>query len=133
MDGWSDTMVRTNYYVKKVWNELLPSGERVSSSKLLWFPHSVPRHSSITWLVVQNGLFTFDRLLSWGARLDPSCLFCKVAVESREHLFFTCPCTKTLWEKVLQLSGVNRPVRDWSEEFLLATRQLRGKPISVFS
>ncbi|CAG7869967.1 unnamed protein product, partial [Brassica rapa] len=65
----------------------------------------VPRFAFITWLAFR-------------------CLFCGEPDETREHLFFACPYTYTLWLEVVgNLFGVE-PDPDWD---ITVSRLLTGR------
>nr|VDD38044.1 unnamed protein product [Brassica oleracea] len=70
-----------------------------SWSKVVWFAKGVPRFVFITWLAVRDRLFTGTRMAQWG--VVQSCLFCGEPNESRDHLFFACPYTFTVWLAVV--------------------------------
>lgn len=69
-------------------------------SKVIWFSQGIPRFSFIAWLSVQNRLSTGDRMRVWG--VEQPCLLCGERDETRNHLFFACPYTYTVW---LDLAG----------------------------
>ena len=53
--------------------------------------------NSITiWLFVLNRNPTLDRLVSWSLDIEPTCLFCGVLTESRNHLFSECAYTSLI-------------------------------------
>lgn len=80
--------------------------------KLVWFPLSVPRYSFITWLAVKDMLSTGHRTRQWGQ--PQVCVYCGEPDETRDHLFFACPFTFTLWLKVVgNLFGID-PDPDWN-------------------
>ncbi|XP_056860217.1 uncharacterized protein LOC108838378 [Raphanus sativus] len=68
-------------------------------SKVIWFSLGVPHFAFITWLVVRNRLSTGDRMRAWGQ--VQGCLFCGEPDETRDHLYFACPYTYTIWLEVV--------------------------------
>lgn len=42
----------------------------------------------LVWLAMQNRLTTGDRMSLWNGNVDTSCVFCRVPIETRDHLFF---------------------------------------------
>ena len=48
--------------------------------------------------VLNNIVFTNEKMFRLNMTDSPSCTFCKREVESFEHLFFYCDVTKTFWE-----------------------------------
>lgn len=80
---------------KNTWNQVRRQGNIVEWSKLIWFSQAVPRYSFIAWLALRNRLSTGE----------PN--------ESRDHLFFACPYSYTIWTE-LTGSFLPRPSPDWS-------------------
>lgn len=71
----------------------------------------MPRYGFITWLAIRDRLATVHRTSSWGQ--PQFCLFCGEPDEIRDHLFFACPYTYTLWLKLAgNLFGME-PDPDW--------------------
>ena len=63
----------------------------------MWFTGMTPKYAFMTWLAIHDRLSTGDRILKWNPQADILCLLCKRSMESRDHLFFTCPYTQTIW------------------------------------
>jgi hypothetical protein len=82
--------------------------------KLLWFPTTIPNHSFIGWLAINNRLATKNRLLQWGIGVDPLCKFCSHQMEDREHLFFQCSFTNRIWKVIMALCLVSDAPADWN-------------------
>ena len=59
----------------------------------------VPRFAFITWLAVKDRLATGHRSRRWSQ--PQHCLYCGEPDETRDHLFFACPYTFTLWLKMV--------------------------------
>ena len=38
-----------------------------------------------------------ERLKSWGLMISPTCMLCNVHDETRDHMFFTCDYSKSIW------------------------------------
>lgn len=95
----------------KTWQQIRQQREKQCWTKLVWFSQGVPRFSFITWLTFQDRLATGHRMSRWGQM--QGCLFCGEPDETRDHLFFACPHTFTLWLQVVgTLLGVE-PDPDW--------------------
>ncbi|XP_048593393.1 uncharacterized protein LOC106363011 [Brassica napus] len=95
---------------KNTWNQIRRQGDTVEWSKLIWFSHTVPRDSFIAWLAIRNRLSTGDHTQIWGEH--QSCRLCGEPNESRDHLFFVCPYSYTIWTE-LTSSLLPRPNPDW--------------------
>lgn len=62
---------------------------------LVWFSQAVPRHSFMTWLAFKNRLSTGNRMRAWG--ITQGCILCGEVNKTRDHLFFACPFSFTVW------------------------------------
>ena len=94
------------------WWAMYPSQADVQWHKLVWFPQGVPRYSFITWLAVKDRLATGHKTRQRGQ--PQVCIYCGEPDETRDHLFFACPFTFTLWLKVVgNLFGID-PDPDWN-------------------
>ncbi|XP_048622938.1 uncharacterized protein LOC125592010 [Brassica napus] len=102
------------------WQQIRTHSPTTAWSKVIWFSLGVPRFGFITWLAIRNKLSTGDRMRAWG--LTQGCLFCGEPNESRDHLFFACPYTYTLWLEVVGTLMGRPPDPDWETTLhLLAT------------
>lgn len=79
------------------WRHLHPIGPTVPWHTQVWFKEKIPKLAFMFWLTVQDRLTTRDRLRRWNLPVPPSCLLCLYGEESRDHLFFHCRFSKTLW------------------------------------
>ena len=82
----------------KTWEKIRASKAKVGWSKVVWFVQGVPRFSFITWLAIKNRLSTGDRMRSWG--MMQGCTLCGERDETRDHLFFACPYSFTVWHSL---------------------------------
>ncbi|GJY66524.1 reverse transcriptase domain, reverse transcriptase zinc-binding domain protein [Tanacetum coccineum] len=48
----------SDFLVSRAWDAFRPRGNEVPWFKIVWFPHSIPRHSFHLWLVLRNSLKT---------------------------------------------------------------------------
>ena len=48
----------------------------------------------LNWKIAHGVLYTAERLISFGYQYQPSC-FCGYPLESLEHLFFSCPLSRS--------------------------------------
>ncbi|XP_048613532.1 uncharacterized protein LOC125587323 [Brassica napus] len=115
----------TNEYGKsfsttETWQQIHVHSPTTAWSKVIWFALGVPRFGFISWLAIRNRLSTGDRMCAWGQ--TQGCLFCGEPNESRDHLFFACPYTYTLWLEVVGTLLGRPPDPDWETTLhLLAT------------
>lgn len=80
----------------------------------MWITGGIPKHSFLCWLFILNRCPTRDRLLSWGLQTAPTCLLCNSAAESRDHLFFSCPYSWSLWSQFGRRGGLV-PEQQWTD------------------
>ncbi|KAG7541754.1 Endonuclease/exonuclease/phosphatase superfamily [Arabidopsis thaliana x Arabidopsis arenosa] len=82
---------------RKTWKHLHPLAPSVPWHSQVWFKENIPKLAFVTWLTVKDRLTTRDRLRRWNLPVPASCLLCPSGVESRDHLFFQCTFSNTLW------------------------------------
>lgn len=73
-----------------------------------------PEASSTSWLFILNCCPTRDRLLSRGLQTDHLCLLCKRAPESRDHLFFRCSYSYSVWRNLSLKLGLPATNTNWT-------------------
>lgn len=95
----------------RTWDQIRVRSPAVTWSELVWFPQAIPRCSFIAWLAVRNRLSTGDRTQAWGEHQH--CRLCGEPQETRDHLFFACPYTYTVWTETIG-SLLPRPNPDWN-------------------
>lgn len=61
----------------------------------MWFFQAVPHQAFVTWLAFHDRLVTGARCRAWG--INQPCTLCGKPNETREHLFFACPYSFTVW------------------------------------
>ena len=107
----------------QTWQQIRVTHPTVPWSKIVWFPQAIPRFSFITWLALKDRLSTGARSRAWGC-FQP-CLLCGEPDETRDHLFFACPYSFTVWIDVVGYLLGSRVSRDWSITIatLLSTRR----------
>lgn len=57
-----------------IYNHLREIRPTVPWHKIIWIKRGIPKHKTLTWMVIQNRCPTRDRLISWGLQVDPQCL-----------------------------------------------------------
>ena len=88
----------------------------------IWFSQATPKFAFMAWLAMLNRLTTMDRVARWSQGVDVTCVLCKNAEESRNHLFFECTYSSQLWEHLMK--GILRDAytKDWSEVVVILAR-----------
>lgn len=100
-----------------VYEKLRGSVATIPWEKAVWTVGGIPKHNFLTWLFVLNRSPTRDRMIHWGLQVDPSCLLCNAAAESRDHLFFNCSYSWMLWTELARRYN-HQPDQDWSRGLL---------------
>ncbi|XP_018461647.1 uncharacterized protein LOC108832687 [Raphanus sativus] len=108
----SDSQYKATFSASETWQQRRLKRETVPWSKVVWFSQGIPRYCFITWLTVKNRLSTGDRMRSWG--VQQHCPLCGEPDESRDHLFFACPFSYTVWDNVAGRLLGQRMNPDWS-------------------
>ncbi|GJR53134.1 putative RNA-directed DNA polymerase [Tanacetum coccineum] len=109
---WRDiTGVFSKFSVSRAWGVFRPRGNEVNWFRIVWFPHSIPRHSFHLWLVMRNSLKTQDKLRQWDVGINTDlnllrCSLCNTQSDSHAHLFFECPYSSKVWKLVRHLADM---------------------------
>lgn len=117
-----DDDYKASFSAARTWEQVRSKRNKAAWRKVVWIPQGVPRYAFITWLAVKNRLFTGDRMRQWG--LVQGCELCGERDEMRDHLFFACPFSYTVWESLarnLVGSGIN-PDWQWTLQRLQRMR-----------
>ncbi|CAA7014269.1 unnamed protein product [Microthlaspi erraticum] len=78
---------------------------------------------------LEERLATGVRMRSWGQ--DQPCLFCGERDEARDHLFFACPYTYTLWSSMARGLLGNNATPDWSDTLQFIMSHVSGTMDSI--
>ena len=101
------------FSVKEVWGAISEDSPKVLWYDYVWFSQYIPRHTFILWVAIKGRLKTKDRIAKWFNIHDQLCHLCKSENESHNHLFFTCPYSRRLWERLKPLAYLNDISNDW--------------------
>ncbi|CAA7047329.1 unnamed protein product [Microthlaspi erraticum] len=93
----SADVYKPSFSTKNTWIQLRHAGPVIQWHRGVWFTHSTPKLCFFAWLAMHNRLATGDRMLSWNAGVNATCLLCQQSVESRNHLFFACRYSAAVW------------------------------------
>lgn len=88
------------YSTRETWHMLRQARQEVHWAEGVWFKYATPKFSFITWLAMLNRLSTMDRVVKWSSGIDTTCVLCKSATETRDHIFFECSYSSLVWEKL---------------------------------
>ncbi|XP_074321467.1 uncharacterized protein LOC141658052 [Silene latifolia] len=78
------------YRLKNGYKWLCIQQPKVDWCSLVWNSWNIPKHSIITWLIIQEGLNTKAKLFQSGFCEDTLCLICGEQPETITHLFYEC-------------------------------------------
>lgn len=114
----------------RTWDQIRVKKSKVEWSRVVWFTQGVPRFCFITWLAVKNRLSTGDRMRDWG--IVQGCELCGERDETREHLFFACPYSYTIWESLAR-KFVGRNINpDWQWTCKTGCSEWRVRALTPF-
>lgn len=102
------------YRTGEIYKLLKEHRAKVTWHKVVWSKSGIPKHNFQAWLAVLNRLPTKDRLLSWNLPVSPLCLLCNNQQETRDHLFFSCPFSYSIWSHLAGRCQIT-PSDDWQE------------------
>ncbi|XP_019255001.1 PREDICTED: uncharacterized protein LOC109233569 [Nicotiana attenuata] len=74
-----------------------------------------PKAIFILLLLMHGRLQTADRLKKWKIQVDEICCFCKLALETKEHLFAECVYGRDLWNMLMQWIQMQVSLPSWAE------------------
>ncbi|XP_009119170.2 uncharacterized protein LOC103844146 [Brassica rapa] len=121
----NETEYCRQFFTAETWQRIRTHDGLKEWSKVVWFQLGVPRFAFITWLAIRNRLSTGERTGAWGQ--PQGCLFCGEPNETRDHLFFACPYTYTLWLEVVGTLLGRPPDPDWESTLELLTTHSYGR------
>ena len=118
---------RSSLDTNQTWQLTRVQQATVQWYKGLWFSGSTPKYSVMSWIAVHNRLAIGDRLLQWNAQANAQCILCNSAVESRNHLFFSCPYAEAIWKNLTRKLLGRSYSYTWSQVLdLISTNHVLG-------
>lgn len=114
--GWSSFEHRGRFSIKLMYDHLRPQAPHVSWSRIVCNNKGSPKSIFITWLALNDRLYTKDRMRKWQLNCCPQCVFCHTQLETVHHLFFQCSYSKMIWQGLLAVLGHHRQPQQWNEE-----------------
>ncbi|XP_024007284.1 uncharacterized protein LOC112083487 [Eutrema salsugineum] len=110
----SATGYTNRFNTRNTTQQLRHTSPKVSWVKDVWFTHHTPKFSFITWLALHNRLATGVRMQAWNANISATCVFCRHPLETREHLFFSCNFSTTIWRSLAEGILLQDYNADWN-------------------
>ncbi|KAJ9536407.1 hypothetical protein OSB04_un000420 [Centaurea solstitialis] len=113
---WLDNnQTLTSFKVGEAWKTLVGDMEDAPWYGICWFKQYIPKYSFCLWLAILNRLPTQDRMLRWAPQSDQLlCSLCERSIDSRDHLFFDCHYSSSVWEKSRNEIGLDH-YQGWEE------------------
>jgi hypothetical protein len=75
-------------------------------NKLVWKAWAPPKVKFFAWLLLQNRIWTADRLQARGWQNCDRCTLCNQTLETVEHLFINCRYTARIWDTIKDWVGI---------------------------
>lgn len=101
--------------------------------KGLWFSQGTPNFRFCSRLALQNRLTTGDRMVMWNQGINGSCVLCQQQLETRDHLFFRCTYSSSLWSRLMhQLMGTQY-TEEWSNIILFMSQSQLSRTQMFFA
>ena len=123
------------FSVKSLYNALKISLVKVPYRKL-WFIKVPLKVKVFIWLAFRKSILTKDVLLARGWKGSDKCMFCS-QVENIDHLFFTCPVARYIWNIAwcaFGLKSIPTSIDEfprWIDSFTIRDRYLFSTGISA--
>ena len=87
-----------------------------------------PKATFTLWILLNRKLATVDRLAKWGMVLDKSCVLCKSADESMDHMFIQCQYVGEVWKRHLKwIDNQSSRPRTWTQFIQWSIQNGKGK------
>lgn len=105
----------TSFSSKLTWEVLRPARAPLSWTKAVWYMGNIPKHAFTFWVAHLNRLPIRERTANWGMNNATLCCVCGSGPETRDHLFFHCSVSASIWNTVLLRFGRRLPFNDWPD------------------
>ncbi|XP_024011406.1 uncharacterized protein LOC112086667 [Eutrema salsugineum] len=115
-------LFKTIFSAKATRDQLI-SSSKVPWAEGIWFKHHSPKFGFMAWLALHNRLSTGDRMQQWNPNISVSCALCQAPLESRDHLFFSCPFSMRIWTTVAKGIMQQEFTTDWTTLVTLISRR----------
>ncbi|XP_071714357.1 uncharacterized protein [Rutidosis leptorrhynchoides] len=91
-----------DFAVHWVWEFVRSKAPTVPWVSVIWFTNNIPKHAFVMWLLIGEKLKTQDKLKQWEIANDTPllCTLCDQVHDSHDHLFFACPFSLQVWNRV---------------------------------
>lgn len=89
------------FNIISAWNHIRPKYIKFNWAKVIWDNKCAPKMSICTLLAKLNRPHTKDKLSKWNTDIDKYCTLCTNQIEDRDHLFFNCTYSRTLFGDIM--------------------------------
>ncbi|GKA31569.1 reverse transcriptase zinc-binding domain-containing protein [Tanacetum coccineum] len=89
-----------------VWKDWSYYGAKMEWYPVIWYNMSIPKHTFVVWMALQNKLMTQENIAKWKDDDGMKCSLCQCCMDSLEHLFFMCPYTNAVWGEIQKMLNV---------------------------
>lgn len=120
-----DLTLDKKFSIHSLWNFIRHKSGEVEWSHFVWFPKAIKKHAFCLWLAIRGALTTQDRIRGWGVSASNRCYLCGSDEETRDHLFFACELSSSIWTDILRLCLITGGVRTWNDTMIWATNSLK--------
>jgi hypothetical protein len=79
----------------------------------IWNCWALPKCKFFFWLVIQNIVWTADRLQKRGWANQHFCPLCRTVPESALHLLANCRLSRRIWAELQRWTGLDLWLQDW--------------------
>lgn len=87
-----------------------------------------PKFAFVAWLAARDRLSTMDRISKWDHRVDETCVLSKREPKSRNHLFFECVFSASVWEHLTKGILLSNHSNVWQDiVFIISDERMEGK------
>lgn len=102
--GWKFTSDR-HYSASSTYQAQCFGGSSTTFDSLIWKVWAPGKCKLHAWLIIQNRVWTFDRLATRGWQNNICCPFCKRDDETALHLVTECRYSKRIWTSIASWVG----------------------------
>ncbi|XP_074299346.1 uncharacterized protein LOC141630422 [Silene latifolia] len=126
-NGWAPN--QKGYTISQGYEWIQGSAPNQQWTKLVWNEWNVPKHSFISWLIMQNGLNNKAKLFLYGCCEDDLCVLCAEMTETNEHLFTECKFSCQVQKYVED--WIHRPFPTDNELMNVSDRSMKWKALAL--
>ena len=94
------------FSVKSLYSTLEPGGSAMFPYVGIWSARVPPKVAFFAWEASWGKILTLDQLQRRGYSLANRCFLCLTEAETVDHLLLHCVMTRTLWNLLFSLFGV---------------------------